>query len=1607
MSSRRSTGARGGARALVAGLTGALVASALTATSAFAEPSGEIDSIVTAEAVAEDDGPAPVFQSEAAQRANTGLWVVQLEKPSAARYGGGEPGLAATSPQATGSERLDVDDAAVQRYTDHLSGEHAEFLTRAEEALGRRVQVEAQLTLVVNGLILQVSAEEAQRLAELEGVAAIYEDEVREVQTEVSNDLIGSPAVWQGDTGTGSVATGAGIVVGMLDTGVNPNHLSFQPETDEYDYPAPDQYFGACGGAPSQGNYDICNDKLIGAWNFYPEETDPRDFDSHGSHVGGTIAGAAHDGDVLVGTTVHELPGISGVAPHAQIISYRVCGGEDGRCLSTASVQAVQQAIEDGVDVLNYSISGSDNPWNDIVDQAFLDAYTAGMVVSASAGNDGPGAGTAAKSGPWNFSVGMTTTDRTITSSAALTDREEFSEMDFVPAEGLAPQETVVAPLLSALVESGDAWGCSPFDEGTFEDSVALIQRGECEFTQKFLNAEAAGAVAVVLYNNEPGPPIGAAQSGTLPEPGIPAVMISMANGLGIEELLAQDEELEITINTETVYEREPGTEDWLSAGSSRGPSQHDLLLPTFSAPGVNILAAASDPPEYSDDSYAVLTGTSMAAPHAAGAAALLRELRPEMSPAQIRSALSSTAVYDGVVNELGEQAHWHQIGAGRIDVEAASRVGLVLDETAEAFGAANPADGGDPRTLNMPSFVDQTCVFDCEFTRVVSNAADTTVTYDLAGDPAFGLDVSVTPAQVTLAPGESAEITVGVDVTGLAYDSWVYGNVLVTTGGTYAGGAAVAQGHFPVAVVPTEPAPEITLDPEQVELSAAPGAQVTEAVTVGNSGTLPLDWELVATGAGTDARPRSADSGYFSDYFSQFDAGVYAFDDFTLSSTGSISDILVEGFVNGGSLAQGAEALTWYIYPDEDGRPAGHPEDGQDAHVWTHTTSVDDPAISIPEFQSVSLDLVEATGADVALDAGTYWITFFPTVVGDEFWYWFQAAPSGNPAMIADPQNLLGEGAGWHEIGAIASLEGFAFTLEGEFGYDLPGDVEWLDISPVSGTVPTGDSQEMVLEIDTTGLEEGRYEAVVGIGSNDPHRPVAVLPVSLEVAIPPAEIELSPRQIVGAVPQGGTGSATLDISNPGGEDLLWEFVEPGPSAPIEEPRVLVPRAAEVDGSPAERATVPESSAESRSPTTVTAADSGIQDGGFEAGTPNPYWDEHSDAFGTVICSPGCLENDGPGPYAGSWWAWFGGVATGDAGFVAQDVVLEPEQSQLSFYLQILDAGVDSDWFAVLLNDEETVFEVTAAEAGDYAEYTEVTVDLSEYVDGEVHTVRFASVTESSTNFFLDEVALGAPDAEPTPPACDIQPEWLGLDPVSGVTAPGGTTAVEVSFDATELEPGTYTTVLCLASNATDGVIEVPVALLVEEGDLRAETTITWEVEAEEVEVGETIVIFGEVVPAAGRDAVLREILDLQPLSSSADVSDEELEAMGESGSFRFSVPAGTEVGERVFEVYVAENEEALAAVTEPIVVTVVEPGATQEPTDPEPTDPEPTDPAPTDPGQPGGDDSSAPGAPDPGRLSETGVQVALLVLGAMLLLLAGTAAVVSTRRRAGERPQA
>src|SRR5699024_5426940 len=143
-------------------------------------------------------------------------------------------------------------------------------------------------------------------------------------------------------------------------------------------------YVGVCD--PEHPHHDpMCNDKLIGAWDFASIVADARDGEGHGSHTGATMAGNTHDAVVTVGD--HEyVRTVSGVAPRANVISYKACGFFG--CFSSDSVAAIDQAILDGVDVLNYSISGGDRPWNDAVDLAFLEAYEAGIFIAASAGNE-------------------------------------------------------------------------------------------------------------------------------------------------------------------------------------------------------------------------------------------------------------------------------------------------------------------------------------------------------------------------------------------------------------------------------------------------------------------------------------------------------------------------------------------------------------------------------------------------------------------------------------------------------------------------------------------------------------------------------------------------------------------------------------------------------------------------------------------------------------------------------------------------------------------------------------------------------------------------------------------------------------------------------------------------------------------------------------------------------------------------------------------------------------------------------------------------------------------------------------------------------------------
>lgn len=754
----------------------------------------------------------------------TGRWIVHLDGPS----------LAA---QQSRGGRADLRSAAARAYADKLAVQHKTVGAAIDKRLKRPVKVTGSLRHVVNALVVEASAAEAARLAGVAGVAAVEPDAISELTTDVSHELIGSPTIWGGDTGSQLSTRGEGVVVGILDSGINAFHPSFAATDGEgYTHTNPyGRYLGVCD--PAHPNYDpICNSKLVGAYSFVSGNS-ARDTNGHGSHTASTAAGNRHSATLVYGpdTVVRT---VQGVAPRANIVAYRVC---IETCPNTSILAGINQAVIDGVDVLNYSISGADAPWSNTISRAFLEAFGAGVFISMSAGNSGPGAGTVAHTAPWNASVAATTTDRTWAKSFEVLGPAP------VPAAiarvsgwpGFGPGNA--APIEAQLRYSGEvgtATGCSAFPAGSLAGAVALIPTGTCATASKITNAANAGAVAVVLFERQPGPPVFISDAvGTA----IPAISVTQAAGEALQAFAtATTDPVPVRLGATTELARDGSAADTVAWFSSRGPSDFDLLAPTLSAPGVNILAA------YKADGadavqYNIIRGTSMASPHVAGAGALMAALHPDWSPAQIRSALAGTADPDGVRDENGAPADPLESGAGRLDLAAAGRVGLTMHETYANMLAANPATGGVPRNLNVPYLVNRQCNLACSWTRTVTNVADTATTYSASVAVPAGMVATVTPSSFSLAPGESRELTVDVDVRGSSGGAWAFADLRITTGGSHAGGTPIAGVHYPVAVIPVAPA--MSVDPTSIEVSQKPGRTANRSVTIRNTGNGALTW--------------------------------------------------------------------------------------------------------------------------------------------------------------------------------------------------------------------------------------------------------------------------------------------------------------------------------------------------------------------------------------------------------------------------------------------------------------------------------------------------------------------------------------------------------------------------------------------------------------------------------------------------------------------------------------------------------------------------------------------------------------------------------------------
>ncbi|KFL36550.1 S8 family serine peptidase [Arenimonas donghaensis] len=334
-------------------------------------------------------------------------WIVVFEEAPAASFRGFKPGdtrrpkLAATSPQATGASKYDARSAAARDYVDYLADLREARLADFSARLGRQLEPTYTYAHATNGVALSLTQAEADELRSQPGVASVSRDFERRLMTSHGPQWINADEIWSGAV-TGNAHRGEGVVVGVIDSGINRSHVAFAGGSHTNPLGG---FRGYCISTPA-----ACNNKLIGLYDFTASNnglSDPIDEDGHGTHVAATA----------VGNSFGAAP-YSGVAPRANLIVYRACVDT---CPVSATIRAIDQAVADGVDVVNYSIGGGiEDPWTYVGAapyddaEAFLALREAGIIAAVAAGNDGPDAGTVSNPGnsPWTFGVAAASHDR-------------------------------------------------------------------------------------------------------------------------------------------------------------------------------------------------------------------------------------------------------------------------------------------------------------------------------------------------------------------------------------------------------------------------------------------------------------------------------------------------------------------------------------------------------------------------------------------------------------------------------------------------------------------------------------------------------------------------------------------------------------------------------------------------------------------------------------------------------------------------------------------------------------------------------------------------------------------------------------------------------------------------------------------------------------------------------------------------------------------------------------------------------------------------------------------------------------------------------------------
>ncbi len=555
-----------------------------------------------------------------------------------------------------GTERLDTP-AAEERAEDLVEGQDRAL---EETGIGEQEKVN-EYTVALNGFSALISQEEAQRLAARKDVALVLPDPLRQPQTDASPEFLGL-------TGPGgawdSGVTGEGVVVGVIDNGIWPEHPSF---ADDGTFPEPPTGPIPCEfGNVAHNRFDApfpCNNKLVGARQMLAtyralngaedfEYDSARDDNGHGTHTASTAAGNA---GVEARAYGRPLGTVSGIAPRAHVVAYKGLGDLGGYGSDLAA--AIDQAVADGVDVINYSIGGGASLTGPD-DIAFLNAADAGVFVATSAGNSGPGAGTIGGPGsvPWVTTVGASTQRRSFQGRVVLGDGQEFTGVSITA--GVGP-----APLVDAEA-AGDIL-CTPgaLDAAVVAGKIVVCQRGAIGRVEKSRAVQEAGGVGMVMYEQS--------DAGDLHSDlhWVPSVHVDNTPGLAIKAYAATEGATATLITGER---GENPVAPSMTAFSSRGPNPvaEDIIKPDITAPGIQILAGNSPTPSpgsYPSELFQAIAGTSMSSPHVAGVYALLKQAHPDWTPAMAKSAIMTSADPDVRDNDRVTPANPFGMGAGHL----------------------------------------------------------------------------------------------------------------------------------------------------------------------------------------------------------------------------------------------------------------------------------------------------------------------------------------------------------------------------------------------------------------------------------------------------------------------------------------------------------------------------------------------------------------------------------------------------------------------------------------------------------------------------------------------------------------------------------------------------------------------------------------------------------------------------------------------------------------------------------------------------------------------------------------------------------------------------